>query len=142
MVSGVIARSLTETEQSVTLPQLRVLVLTGDRGSLTLGEVADLLAVHPSNATRLVDRLVQGGLLGRRDDPSDRRQLQLTLTSAGEALLSKLLGHRREQFRRLLQRLSPDQQTALGRSMRALADAGQGDTDESTWVVPYNSKPS
>jgi len=74
---GVIAASVEEVGSTVTVPQLRVLVMAADHAPLTLGAVAEGLGVHPSNATRTCDRLVSAGLLDRRDDPSDRRQLQL-----------------------------------------------------------------
>ena len=140
VVSGIIARSLTEAEASVTLPQLRVLVVTGDRSVLSMAEVAELLAVHPSNATRLVDRLVQAGLLDRRDDPQDRRQLRLTLTDAGTQLVRTVLDHRREAFRRLLSNLSRDAQAAIGAAMSSLASTEKNQTDEQTWVVPVSQR--
>lgn len=140
VVSGIIARSLTEAEASVTLPQLRVLVVTGDRSVLGMAEVAELLAVHPSNATRLVDRLVQAGLLDRRDDPLDRRQLRLTLTDAGTQLVKTVLDHRRQAFRRLLSNVSSDAQAAIGAAMLTVASTEKNQTDEQTWVVPVSQR--
>lgn len=140
VVSGIIARSLVEVEARVTLPQLRVLVLTDDRTMLTMAEVAALLDVHPSNATRLVDRLVQGGLLHRRDDPKNRRQLRLTLTDEGKQLVQTVLDHRREGFGRLLSTLSGDAQAAIGEAMLLFAASDKGRTDDQTWVVPLHQR--
>jgi DNA-binding MarR family transcriptional regulator len=142
VVSGIIARSLVEVEGRVTLPQLRVLVLTSDRKILTMAEVAELLEVHPSNATRLVDRLVQAGLLNRQDDPRNRRQLQLTLTEEGRQLVEAVLDHRREGFRRLLAGLSRDAQAAIADAMTSLAATDTNGTDHQTWVVPLNQRQS
>src|SRR5690348_8270443 len=86
---GVVARSVAEVEHLVSLPQLRVLVLVASRGQLNLGQVAEALGVHPSNATRTVDRLAVAGLLGRAEDPDDRRYLVLELTDAGHDVVQR-----------------------------------------------------
>jgi DNA-binding MarR family transcriptional regulator len=57
------AQSVAAIEDTVTLPQLRILVMVASRGPLNLGAVAAGLRVHPSNATRAVERLVVTGLL-------------------------------------------------------------------------------
>jgi DNA-binding MarR family transcriptional regulator len=51
---GVVARSVAEVEDEVSLPQLRVLVLVASRGRMNLGQVAEALGVHPSNSSRTV----------------------------------------------------------------------------------------
>ena len=51
---SVVARSIAEVEDVVTLPQLRVLVMIASHGPQNLGSVAAALGVHPSNATRRV----------------------------------------------------------------------------------------
>ena len=56
---GVAARSLAETEDTVTLVQYRALVLLAARGEMNVGTLAEALAVHQSTATRLCDRLVK-----------------------------------------------------------------------------------
>jgi DNA-binding MarR family transcriptional regulator len=136
VVSGVIASSLAEVEDRVSLPQLRVLVTASDRGALTLGDVADLLEVHASSATRLVDRLVRSHLLDRRDDPDNRRQLQLTLTPQGHDLVDSVLEHRRDAFRRLLATQPAADQEAVAEAMNTLANAVSVHTEAQTWVVP------
>ena len=68
---SVVARSLAEVEDIVTLPQFRVLVMIAGDGPQNLGSVAAALGVHPSNATRLCERLVVAGLVDRGDDPQD-----------------------------------------------------------------------
>lgn len=80
-------RSVVAVEDVVTPPQRRVLVMIASRGPLNLGAVARGLGVHPSNVTRACDRLVSAGLLDRRDDPADRRNLQLQLTDEGRRLV-------------------------------------------------------
>src|SRR5690348_15189152 len=59
---GVAAQSVTEVEDRVTVPQLRVLVLVASRGTMNLNTLAETMGVHPSNASRACDRLVAGGL--------------------------------------------------------------------------------
>src|SRR5690348_7735059 len=81
------AQSLAAVDDIVTAPQLRVLVMVASRGPLNLAAVARGLGVHPSNATRACDRLVSAGLLDRRDDPDDRRNLLLQLTEEGRRLV-------------------------------------------------------
>ncbi len=56
---------------------------------MNLTAVAEALAVHPSNASRAVDRLITADLLDRQDAPHDRRSLTLTLTPAGKQLVDR-----------------------------------------------------
>ena len=56
---GLAAQSLAEAEVSITVPQLRVLVTVSRNGPLNLNAVAAMLGVHPSNATRTCQRLVE-----------------------------------------------------------------------------------
>src|SRR5262245_5856871 len=83
---AVIAKSIAATDPSLTLPQMRVLTIVSRHGPLNLNAVAESLGVHPSNATRTCNRLVEAGLLDRRDNPEDRRNVVLTLTPEGRDL--------------------------------------------------------
>ncbi|MFL6099397.1 MAG: MarR family winged helix-turn-helix transcriptional regulator [Actinomycetales bacterium] len=140
VVAGVIARSLVHTDGHVTLPQLRVLVVMGERGILSLNDVADVLGVHPSNATRLVDRLVNGGLIDRRQDPANRRQLQLTLTAEGADLVNSVMQHRRESLAEIVATLPVSSQRDLAQAMGALNRASQNHTNTETWAVPVGPR--
>jgi len=115
---GVIAASVEEVGSTVTVPQLRVLVMAADNAPLTLGAVAQGLGVHPSNATRTCDRLVSAGLLDRRDDPNDRRQLQLTLTRKGQRMVESVLEHRRAAIERVMAEMAPASAARLGTALR------------------------
>ncbi len=66
---GLTAESIARVDDVVTVPQLRVLVLTSMQGALNLGAVAEAPGVHASNATRTVDRLVVAGSIDRRTPP-------------------------------------------------------------------------
>jgi DNA-binding MarR family transcriptional regulator len=75
VIAGVVAESIAQAGDEVTAPQLRTLVLVATRSGVNASAVASALGIHPSNATRMLDRLVQAGLLDRRDSPSDRRRI-------------------------------------------------------------------
>ncbi len=129
VVGSLIAESIGQVEPEVTMPQLRVLMLAANRGPLNLLTVAADLGVHPSNATRTCDRLVQAGLLDRRTSPADRRHLAMSLTPAGRRLVARVLRYRRRRVVQLLERMSAKDRAALVRSLAALAEAAHTDTE-------------
>jgi MarR family transcriptional regulator for hemolysin len=53
-------------------------------------DLADVLELQPISLVRLLDRLVEHGLLERRPDPKDRRANRLFLTRAGRQLVDDL----------------------------------------------------
>lgn len=77
-------------DAQITLPLLRVLVYLREHPSATTGDIARYMSVTSSNVTRLVDRLVQQGLVQREDNPTDRRFLRHSLTAEGEAALGNV----------------------------------------------------
>jgi DNA-binding MarR family transcriptional regulator len=135
LLVAVAAASVLEVEERASLPQLRVLTLMEARGSLTLGAVAAALGVHPSNATRMCDRLVASGLVDRQDDPDDRRQLRLTLTADGAELVARVMSHRRAAVRRALTQMPPSERAELAASLGAFAEAAFGLIDEDAAVA-------
>ncbi|HET9647789.1 MAG TPA: MarR family transcriptional regulator [Microlunatus sp.] len=123
VIAGVVAESIAHTGDLVTMPQLRALVLVATRSDVNVSAVAASLDVHPSNATRLLDRLVQAGLLQRSESTTDRRNLVLSLTANGSRLIDSVMHHRRTAYRRILQAMTPRQRHALGRALEAFAQA-------------------
>ena len=53
-------------------------------------DLADVLELQPISLVRLLDRLVEHGLLERRHDPKDRRANRLFLTASGRQLVDDL----------------------------------------------------
>ena len=76
-----------EPQQYVLLLQIKGLQA---RGVVTVGMLAERLQIRHHSAVELVDRLVERGLVARRRDDGDRRQVVVTLKAAGEAVLRRL----------------------------------------------------
>jgi DNA-binding MarR family transcriptional regulator len=77
------------TNDRVTASQLKVLKLVARTNARRIGDVADFLAVSNAAASKAVDRLVRRGLLRRAEAASDRRAVELSLTSEGRTLLAQ-----------------------------------------------------
>jgi DNA-binding MarR family transcriptional regulator len=133
--AAITAESIAQSGAGVTLPQLRVLVLASRPGPLNATGVAEALDVHLSTASRICDRLVQGGLLDRRDRPEDRRQVELTLTDDGRELLSKVTDHRRAVFGHILRRMDADGRTSLIHALTEFINAAE-DYDARRSLIP------
>lgn len=69
--------------------------------NVTVGYVAERLALKPHSATGLVDRLETLGLVTRRPSPDDGRQALLALTQKAQTLLRELSETHREEIVRL-----------------------------------------
>jgi DNA-binding MarR family transcriptional regulator len=79
---------------------LWVLCLTDDPAAgLPMGAIADGLLNRASDTTRLVDRLVQAGLVERMPNPTDRRGVLVRATPAGRKVFDRLAPRVREYHR-------------------------------------------
>jgi DNA-binding MarR family transcriptional regulator len=78
----------------ITYPQYLVLNALSEEDGMTIGAIADRLALESSTVTPPVKRLELAGLVERRRSKVDERQVHVWLTEAGRALLiqSKCLG--------------------------------------------------
>jgi MarR family transcriptional regulator, transcriptional regulator for hemolysin len=76
--------------RGTTRAQWIVLFRLRQQEGLSQVDLADVLELQPISLVRLLDRLVEHGLLERRHDPKDRRANRLFLTAAGRQLVDDL----------------------------------------------------
>jgi DNA-binding MarR family transcriptional regulator len=98
---------------------------------IRMRQLSDRLVLSKSGVTRLIDRLVDDGLVERSACLSDARGAEAVLTDAG---LRRLRAASRTHLRGIedhfLDALDPRQLEAVGDAMRAIADrAGTGPSD-------------
>jgi DNA-binding MarR family transcriptional regulator len=71
--------------------QADALVVIGQAGPLSLKDLGELLIAEAGHPSRLVDRLVEAGLVERRAAGDDRRRVELSLTRRGRTLERQVL---------------------------------------------------
>ena len=75
-----------------------LLAIKGAPGEhVTIGILAERLGIRHNSTVELIDRLIMNGLVKRRQNPRDRREVLIDLTDRAERILTKLtLAHRNE----------------------------------------------
>ncbi len=87
-----------------------------------LGELHRHVLLSQPALSRMVDRLVERGLVERRADPSDGRGVRLSLTAAGRDRQREIgRRHARSVARAVTAELSPDELRQLGTICEKLA---------------------
>jgi DNA-binding MarR family transcriptional regulator len=100
-----------------------LLAMPEQAGEFNVHEVAEVMGLSPSRASRIVDSLVRGGLLSRRTLNSDRRTQLVALTSAGQAKWQEAHKLLAECERKLLAHLSPQRRRELAETLKDLIQA-------------------
>jgi DNA-binding MarR family transcriptional regulator len=131
---GMAIRSIDAVAAEVTVAQHRVLVLLGQRGPQTVGDIAVELAVNPSNATRHCDRLNQLGLVSKQRSRSDGRVVEVSLTIDGMRLLEAVTERRRREVNAVLGQMEPAKAAA---AIEILADFSRAarEIDDRDWAT-------
>ncbi len=122
---GVSARSLAEVEDTVTLTQFRSLVVLDTQEAINLNTFADLLSVTPSTAMRMVNRMLASGMVTRRDNPVNRREVLLGVTDEGRALVRSVTARRRAEITRIVAAMANARRDELVLALQAFAEAAQ-----------------
>ncbi len=109
--------------QGISMAHLQTLWILQEHGPLPISRLADLLGVADPNATGIIDRMEQRGLVERLRDGADRRVVIVSQTPDGARAVEEIDGWRSEMLRALLQRLDTDQLSRLVGGIKELREA-------------------
>jgi DNA-binding MarR family transcriptional regulator len=87
--------------EGITILQYQLLLHVGGfpgREWASIGEIAERLQSHHHGVVALVSRCEELGLVQRKPDPEDRRQVQVHLLPKGRRYLNRLAALHREQL--------------------------------------------
>ncbi len=133
------SQSIAAVEDQVDLTQFRALVIVASRGSLSLGELADAGALHLSTASRMCERMVAAGLMNRADDPTNRRQLILTLTDEGRRLVDEVMRSRRAAFEPMLAAMPKSRRAELVTLLQEFAASTPPPPESDLWSMGWQT---
>ncbi|NKX50656.1 MarR family transcriptional regulator [Arthrobacter deserti] len=91
-------------------------------GPRTLRELADREQVQAPSMTRIVNGLVEQGLVAREPHPGDGRQVLVRMTRAGEAVLAEARSHRTAWLARRLAEFSDEVRRILSRAAHLMQE--------------------
>lgn len=105
-----------------TEPQYNVLrILDAANGkALSVQEILEKMVQRNSNITRIVDKLIAKGCVERKECPSNRRKMDITLTKDGKAFLETLDEKVHQLHKPLMKNLSSDELDTLRKLIKKL----------------------
>lgn len=124
LLIAVSARSLAAVEETLTLPQFRMVVLLEDRGPMSLTALADLLEVNPSTAKRMIDRLITSGMVDREQNPSSKREVVVVASEEGRRVVGQVMARRRAEISSIVARMPEHLRHGLVEALTAFTEAG------------------
>jgi DNA-binding MarR family transcriptional regulator len=114
-------RRLGENVEPGLVRTLRALAFLGDEPGVA--DVATVLRVEASTASRLVDQAVAAGYATRRTARHDRRRSVLSLTPTGQDLVERANAVRNDLYAELTRDWSPDDLATLAALLERFAAA-------------------
>jgi DNA-binding MarR family transcriptional regulator len=107
----------------LSMAQLNILYTLKRCGEVPMSRLAEMLNVSLSNATGLIDRIEERGLVDRSRVPEDRRIVLIRVTAAGEQLLGELDVLSDDLLRSVFGRLDASERAAVGRAFASIREA-------------------
>jgi DNA-binding MarR family transcriptional regulator len=104
---------IAESDAALSDIQLAALAALERHDSMTPGELAEHEKVQPPSMTRVIAVLEERGLVLRAPHATDRRQVVLTVTSAGRDLVQRVRLRRTAWLAQRLQELTPEERELL-----------------------------
>ena len=125
LVRAVRRMRVERSSEQISDGQYSVLAALANGGPMTPSALAEHQHVQPPHMTRTVSALVEAGLVRRDADPSDGRQVLVSITPAGETEVRETRRRRDEWLAGRLARLDPGERELLARAAVLLGRLSQ-----------------
>jgi DNA-binding MarR family transcriptional regulator len=101
-------------EVELSYPQSMVMFVLLEQGTATVSELSQQMKITPSVVSRMVDRLVEKGMVIRTRGGADRRVVFVSLSDKGRDFLTRIAAYHAEKIRTLWSSVNDeDRQTFL-----------------------------
>jgi DNA-binding MarR family transcriptional regulator len=111
-------------QHGLSTPQIHALMYIFHAGECQISDIGDLADVSNAAASQLVERLVQQGLVDRREDPADRRNKRISLTGMGKKLFHDSVMEN-QYLMEIVAKLTPEQRQVVHNAFMLLAQSGR-----------------
>jgi DNA-binding MarR family transcriptional regulator len=132
-------RSVAADRVDITLAQYRVLAVLAMDGPQRVASLSELLDVYSSTITRLSDRLVAKGLIERTAESTDRREVTLSLTRRGRAVVERVTARRHDAIAEIIDQIPPARRRALVLTLESFS-AAAAQTPRQEWAHGWTSE--
>lgn len=119
-------------ERGVSMIHVQVLAHLDRTGPVSMGSLADHLGVSLPNASGIVSRMEERGVVEREHDDDDRRRVIVRLTDSGREFTRELGDLRRAHVTALIDSLPAESQQNLLRAIRDVRAALAHRSEERT----------
>lgn len=109
----------------LSMPQFSILMQLYQRGYCGISDISDRFEISSAAASQHVENLVQAGLIGRTEDPHDRRAKQVQLSDRGRALIQHGFGARYQWVDQLAKAIDPKDQEKIAEALAILTEAAR-----------------
>ena len=98
----------------------------GPEGRLRMGELAESVLLTRSGVTRLLDRMIEAGLVLREPCPGDRRGYYAVITQEGRDTIGRVgPDHSKDAWKVFLGHITEEEAVLLGRVFKRVLAAGR-----------------
>ena len=101
---------------------LRQLYHQNEEAGCSVSHISERLGVTNAAVSQSLDKLVNQGLVKRKENPQDRRSKQISLTPAGEEMLKKSMRAQESWIDELGTKLSAEEQAQIESAFRLLSE--------------------
>ncbi len=103
-------------------PHYEIMRMLHESGQVHISNIADRLFIPRPQMTHLIDKLVDTGMVERNTDQSDRRMLDIQLTSKGNKVIEEHRKHIRDALRESMANLTNDELADVSASLQKIRE--------------------
>ena len=126
---------------NTTSPQCSILTELGRSGPIPMSELGRRLGLDKAWISRVVESLVQEGLLTKMSSAVDHRMVIVVLPPAGEDRNRELNQTLNAQAERVMSRIPADERAGVFKALRLLQDALQAEATGAPVPITFKEEP-
>jgi len=104
----------------ITPVQQLILMVLGEEEILSPAEISEKIAMDSATLSGVLERMAEGGMIKREENPEDRRSIRVSLTAKAKKMQEDLAGQRTAINEELTQKLSLEEKLLLKRMLKDL----------------------
>ena len=106
----------------ITIPYYRILSVLNAHDGRSIGELVVYSMTEQSTVSKLVGRMERNGLVERRQDPDDKRIVNIHLCDSGREALAKIRPLALTHFKRAIEGIEDKERETLIRTLHKILD--------------------